>query len=192
MTWRDDSQEAPADASRSGRELVAAIAALVAAERQLAEVIASVPEAAYVRKPVGVISGSIGGHVRHCLDHVAALLVAATTGVLDYDDRRRDTEIERSPHAALALVAQQEAELAQLAASVPREQLALRTLVAVDAPPIVVTTSLARELAFVTSHTIHHSALLAAMVKLLGRDVPAGFGYAIATLAQQEAAACVR
>jgi len=59
-------------------------------------------------------------------------------------------------------------------------------------PPVVVTTSLGRELAFVLSHTVHHSALVAVMVKLLGNMVPERLGYAPATIAYLERSPCVR
>ena len=62
----------------------------------------------------------------------------------------------------------------------------------VDLPPVDVPTSPGRELAFVLSHTVHHNALIRVMVKLLGADVPADFGYAPSTLAHRKARTCVR
>ena len=58
--------------------------------------------------------------------------------------------------------------------------------------PTRVDTTLGRELAFVISHTIHHNALIAILVKLLGHSVPATFGYAPSTIAHREKRACVR
>ena len=44
-----------------------------------------------------------------------------------------------------------------------------------------VQTSLGRELAFVVQHTIHHAALIAVLLDILGVRVPADFGYAPST-----------
>src|SRR4051812_7399901 len=53
--------------------------------RELAGVVERLGDDEYMRKPVGVIPGSVGGHVRHCLDHATALPAAVSTGHLDYD-----------------------------------------------------------------------------------------------------------
>jgi uncharacterized damage-inducible protein DinB len=68
----------------------------------------------------------------------------------------------------------------------------LEALVASDRPPVEALTSAERELAFVVSHTIHHNALVRVMVKLLGANVPADFGYAPSTIANRKARPCVR
>jgi uncharacterized damage-inducible protein DinB len=47
-------------------------------------------------------SGSIGAHVRHCLDHAWALERGIATGEISYDHRERDTVVEREPQLALS------------------------------------------------------------------------------------------
>ena len=42
----------------------------------------------------GRTTGGIGGHVRHCLDHVSALLASTRTGLCAYDRRQRGTDVE--------------------------------------------------------------------------------------------------
>ena len=78
-----------------------AAVALVAVLRQLAELLGAMTDEDYARKPVGVVASSVGGHVRHNLDHVAALLEAVATGELDYDCRARGTPVETCRRAAL-------------------------------------------------------------------------------------------
>ena len=46
-------------------------------------------------------SGSTGEHVRHCLDHVRALMAGVTRGEMSYDSRLRGTSIETDPRAAI-------------------------------------------------------------------------------------------
>jgi uncharacterized damage-inducible protein DinB len=165
---------------------------VIAVHRQLGEVIESLTDLQYVQKPVGVIASSIGGHVRHCLDHVAAILVAAHTGKLNYDHRERGTAVESNREAALHVIARQEGELADLAGLPNHRRLRMTTLLASSGQSIEVPTSLGRELAFVLSHTVHHSALISAMVQMLGVKVPDRFGYAPATLAYLEQRRCAR
>ena len=56
-------------------QLVAALP-LIRLLEQLADVIGRLTESQYAQKPVGVVESSVGGHVRHCLDHVRALIDA--------------------------------------------------------------------------------------------------------------------
>lgn len=57
---------------------------------------------------------------------------------------------------------------------------------------VEVASSVGRELAFVLSHTIHHNAIISAMVKTLGGWLPDHFGYAPATIRHMENATCAR
>jgi uncharacterized damage-inducible protein DinB len=166
--------------------------ALVELLRQLAGVLEGLTDEQYAQRPVGVVPGSIGGHVRHSLDHVRALAVAAGTGELDYDSRRRDTDIERRRSAALAELRQLECRLLEQDWPAPEGPLRLTALVSAEGPPAEVVTTLGRELAFVVSHTIHHDSLISVMLALLGARAPGRFGYAPSTIAHQEGRPCVR
>jgi hypothetical protein len=142
-------------------------------------------------KPVGVVSSNIGGHVRHCLDHIDALVCGIDSGVIDYDSRQRGTNVESSRQAALAVLNRQERQMLASPVSLERP-LGLSVLLGPSGPPLVVATSLGRELAFVLGHTIHHNALIAIMAKTLGVPLPKHFGYAPSTIAYLEKARCVR
>jgi uncharacterized damage-inducible protein DinB len=148
---------------------------------QLAEVVRGLTTEQYTTPPVGVVESSIGAHVRHCLDHIEAFLVGIEEGQIEFDHRERGTQIERSPQAALRMIARLKRR-AERAASVSLEQ-SVRLTLLVDAaqPPISVRSSLGRELAFVISHTIHHEALIGTMVRMLGGRVPDDFGVAPST-----------
>jgi uncharacterized damage-inducible protein DinB len=153
---------------------------------ELADVVGQLGDADYVRKPVGVIPGSVGGHVRHCLDHVTALLVAVATGQLDYDTRARGTPVETNRAAAIRALREAEAELDRLDPEHAAHPIRLCVLMAADANPVEVDTSIGRELAYVLSHTIHHNAIVGAMVKTLGGSPPQRFGYAPSTVRHAE------
>jgi uncharacterized damage-inducible protein DinB len=181
------SEDGPAE----GR-LPAAILPIVAVLRQLADVIRAMTDEQYRRMPVGVVSSNVGGHVRHCLDHVEALLAGIEEGELTYDHRRRGTEVETSRDAALAVIRRQERQLFAFPPHPERRPLRLSAMVSSSLPPTEVETTVGRELAFVLSHTVHHNALIAVMALTLGVPVPDRFGYAPSTIAHLERAACVR
>ena len=176
----------------NGRQLPAAILPLVAVLRQLADVIRAMTDEQYRTKPVGVVSSHIGGHVRHCLDHVDALLAGLEHGDVDYDCRERGTMVETSREAALDAIRRQERQLIAFPRRCEQRPLRLAALVSPCLPAVEVETSAGRELAFVLSHTVHHNALIAVMAKTLGVPVPDRFGYAPSTIAHLEKATCVR
>lgn len=177
---------------RGHEEGMESIRALVAILRQLARLLDAMTDAQYQARPVGAVPSSVGSHVRHCLDHVDALLHGAATGHIDYDQRQRGTAVETSRTAALEALCRQEQQLRDLPPEASLWPLRLTALVSPSAPPVTVTSSVGRELVFVLSHTIHHNALIAVMSRTLGVPTPERFGYAPATLAYQERTTCVR
>lgn len=108
---------------------------------------------------------------------------ASRTGYLDYDARVRGTAVESRREAALAEIARLIACLEGVAGRSPD------TPVWVDVGSAdVAPSTLARELAFVASHTIHHFALVALLLHDLGVRVPPRFGYAPSTPSPELAA----
>src|SRR5262245_38027201 len=174
------------EVGRAERQLPAAILMIVAVLRQLADVIRALTDEQYRAKPVGVVSSNVGGHVRHCLDHIEALLAGVEVGELNYDRRRRGTEVETSRDAALDVIRRQERQLLAFPPHAERHPLRLSAIVSSSLPAVEVETTVGRELAFVLSHTVHHNALIAVMALTLGVPVPDHFGYAPSTIAHLE------
>ena len=169
-----------------------AVGPLVAVLGQLAELIESLSAEQYTRKPVGVVPSSVGGHIRHNLDHIQTLLDGLARGELNYDDRRRGTDIEADRGAAVEAINYIYLRLRNSPWPAGDETFRLTQLVAPDAPPVTVWSTLDRELAFVLSHTIHHNALIGTMARLMGVTLPPELGYAPSTLAHRRARPCVR
>ncbi|MBI5862987.1 MAG: DinB family protein [Planctomycetes bacterium] len=159
---------------------------------QLASVLDTVTDSQYTQKPVGAVASSLGGHVRHCLDHFSAFCRGAEAEWIDYDDRERGTMVETSRAAARSMITELQQRLDKLDASMLPMTLRIRSVVSGDGQVLESTTSLGRELAFVLSHTVHHNALLAIMCGTLGVPVPDEFGYAPSTLAHLAVIACAR
>ncbi len=161
--------------------------------QELRDVVAFL-DAEQFQRPMGELffGATVGGHVRHCLDHVRALVDGGSGGLIEYDARQRGTAIETDPRAAAAELDRLIAatwSLASTDASTPVHVAVMPTRAGV---PVAFVSSIGRELAFVLSHTIHHNASIRGMVVALGLQPPRSFGYAPATLAHQDSCSCAR
>src|SRR5262249_13589996 len=149
-----------------------AIPPLVAVLRQLEDLVRTMTDEQYRTKPVGVVPSNVGAHLRHCLDHVDALLAGVERGALDYDRRRRGPDGGPSRHAAFEFIRRQIRELLAFPPGCESRPLRLSATVSSALPPVEASTTVGRELAFVLSHTIHHNALIGVMARTLGVLVP--------------------
>ena len=133
-------------------------------------------------------AGPMGAHLRHLIEHFEALVFPAEPGVVDYDSRPRDAELERSPALAHTRVL----ALSQALARWPARRLGVPVRVhglggLAGEFRFAVASSIGRELAFVASHAVHHFAVLKAHCQQHGIAVPAEFGKAPATVAHERA-----
>jgi hypothetical protein len=149
--------------------------------RELRCMIERIDDHTYTAPGPGRSSGSIGGHVRHCLDHVKALLSATRSRLCAYDRRERGTDVERCRLSALKELEDLEAEVATLAHDVLDISIAVETQTNAQGTMVVTRSTVAREIVFVSSHIIHHNALVAHLLALHGTHMGARFGVAPAT-----------
>jgi uncharacterized damage-inducible protein DinB len=157
-----------------------AFSALGDALRSLADAVRPLDAAEFTAREFSA-SGSIGAHVRHCIDHVLALERGIATGTLCYDERERDTVVERNPELAGSRLRRAIARVSGFGDYLLDRPLALTIRVDVEGRTLRVPTTVGRELAFVISHTVHHSALVAVLLEAAGRRVPDRLGLAPAT-----------
>ena len=166
-------------AASAGRRS-APVAALIALLDELSDVVLATPIDVYTAGIRPEVSGSIGAHVRHTLDHIAALVSADRT-VLSYDHRERGTAAESDPSAALRQMLRLRAALERMLDRSSDDPILVRSIVSRGSPEVTGWSSFGRELAFVVIHTIHHQALIALLLALHGKVVPAHFGFAPST-----------
>jgi uncharacterized damage-inducible protein DinB len=181
--------------------------------RATLELVERLSDGQYTHVETRLTAASIGAHVRHVLDHYRLFLAGLPEGEVDYDDRQRDTDIERSALAAATearrLIAAFAALGAPATAAVPGAgaagaACAARTgRLAADwaARPLRVRqqgddepgrfdgcdSHAERELLFLASHAVHHQALIAMLVRAQGLAVPESFGLAPSTATWQRA-----
>lgn len=171
----------------------ATASSLVEVLRQLAEVVEGLSGDQYAAASGDAFSGSsIGGHVRHTLDHVRAMAEGVAVGEIDYDHRQRGTGIEFRREEALAEIRRLSELVEQAGRRAATHAVEVIYMASSDGQAQRASSTVARELAFVLSHTIHHAGMIRAMAKLAGASVPARFGYAPSTLAYQAGAAAAR
>ena len=148
-------------------------------------------------RPDAGLSGA-GSHVRHFLDFYDRFLEALeprADGRLDYDRRERDERTEVCPATARRRIC---ALVESLRARVPAAA-GRRLVVKADAEGASpdhapwAESTVERELQVLLSHTVHHYALIAVVLRLNGHDVGMEFGVAPSTLRYwKEQRACAR
>jgi hypothetical protein len=119
-----------------------------------ADVVERLGDLDYLARPSAGVSGSIGAHVRHCVDHVAALLDRTAEGEMTYDDRRRDTALEQDRRLAAATLRSLAARVRDMAPRASDVPITLWTMLDRRGTRARVRTSLGRELVFVLQHTM--------------------------------------
>ena len=136
-----------------------------------------IDEATFVNSPPGLAPHRVGSHLRHVLEFYECFLDGLDASQIDYDARKRDDLIERSRHVAAAKIC-----------TILRRLEALTFLadhmleVRVENGDGYLGSSVGRELQALSSHTIHHFALIAVTLRLHGIQVDPNFGMSPSTL----------
>ena len=155
--------------------------ALIRLLDDLAGVVLRASSDVYTAKPLPGVSGSVGQHVRHVLDHVTALVSASPFGSMTYDTRDRGTSVETDTAAALRAILRLKPLVAGLTDDVLDSPVLVTSLLERRGIPESARSTLRRELLFVIAHTIHHQALIGTLLAITGEGVPDAFGVAPST-----------
>jgi len=164
------------------------ITANLQALEQALDLVSSLSDEAYRQRVDG--RSQPGAHIRHVLDHYAALRSGLQSGVVDYDYRQRQSEVET--HRGLAkneLLATSNWLSDLLHSSVDSQQssshsnaLKVKSEVSLcDCCAVTVDSDLSRELLYTLNHTVHHMAYVALLLQINGISVNASIGVAPAT-----------
>jgi hypothetical protein len=148
---------------------------------QMRKMIERLDELDYAMPAPGRSTGGIGGHVRHCLDHISALLTGTCTGLCSYDRRQRGTAVETSRAAAIEAITDTMIRLLGLEATNLESEVFVETRLDPSGATVMTRSTVGREVVFLVSHTIHHNAIVAQMLRARGLDVSPRFGFAAAT-----------
>ena len=155
----------------------------ISALQQSIDLLGAIDDATYRKEVEIVFTGTLGGHVRHNLDHYLNFLDGLDGGEIDYESRQRDHSIESNRQCAIERCHEICSQLANLSDSGRDKELRVR-LEGEDPDDRTrwADSSISRELEFLLSHTIHHYALASIMCRLLGVNLSRDFGFAPSTL----------
>ena len=124
-------------------------------------------------------SASVGAQFRHNLDFLIAIIRGVNTGRIDYCDRERDPRVEIDRRCAIERFDAAIESLTLLAARHVGQSVSVRSEIG---PEVWLDSSLAREIEFVHSHTVHHHALIAEKLARQGFSFDGNFGVAPSTI----------
>ena len=134
-----------------------------------------------IRQPF--FGSSIGQHFRHVLDHFTALQSGYEQNLVNYNIRHRHSQIEQFPELAQVQFTALQNWLGNLVEGDLERSFVVESEISVSHKhSVTVTSNLARELLFTTSHAIHHYAMIKVIRLLQNAEVPSDFGFAPATL----------
>jgi hypothetical protein len=161
--------------SAANREIHGPIKSLIAELGRSIDLIDTLDELSYRRGG----RSSVGAQFRHDLDFAVCLLRGLATGRIDYNERERDTRVETDREYACARFGGVIRQLSEIENRILGQSVLVRS--EVD-PTMWLPSSVARELEFVHSHTVHHHALIAEKLAAQGIETAAAFGVAPSTL----------
>ncbi len=157
--------------------------------RQARELLDRIDDRTYADEAPGVAPHRAGGHFRHILEFYECFLDGLSSGLVDYDARKRDLRLETSRRAAIDTIGWIIRAL-ETSALVHRDGSVLVHMEdSRDVADALLESSVGRELQVLSSHTIHHFALIALTLRAWGIDVDERFGVAPSTLRNRESAA---
>ena len=136
-------------------------------------------------------SASPGHHFRHILDHYLCFLDTNKNQQINYDDRLRNQTIETRRDYAQRIVHSIIEQLKDYNGNDNSQPINVTLTTQLDNQASTATapvqSTLNRELVFLHSHTIHHLALIAVMLRLMHIDVEDSLGVAPSTLIYEQA-----
>jgi len=146
---------------------------------QLSETLNQLSKEEYVQPSKVLLNATIGQHVRHIIELFQCLEKGYANGVVNYEKRKRDGEIETNKELASSL-------LKDIYQNIERsnKEIILEAEDYCDTTRIVsIPSNYYRELAYNLEHTIHHMALIRVGVNEVSSVVlPEEFGVAYSTV----------
>jgi hypothetical protein len=144
------------------------------------ELIARLDDRLYTLPNRELSLSGVGVHFRHCIDFYHNFLAGVESGRVNYDLRERDERPEKNRLFAIAKVDSLIVDLSRLPVIKDDRVFEVTLEGASDFDWSI--SSLKRELQFLLSHTLHHYAFMALILRLQGFDSGAEFGVAPSTL----------
>src|SRR5215471_5361534 len=150
--------------------------------RQALRLLERLDDSVYSSTAPGFAPHRVGAHLRHILEFYQCFLDGLEWSHIDYDSRRRDESIERSRHTASIAI---RSIIHALDTRAEQERIVWVRMEDAEASCVrdsFMESSLSRELQFLSSHTVHHFALIATTLRAHSVQMDPDFGMAPSTL----------
>ncbi|HLO81079.1 MAG TPA: hypothetical protein VK166_08980 [Chitinophagaceae bacterium] len=140
----------------------------------------------YIQPCSNLSDSTIGQHVRHIVEMFQCLEIGYTTGVVNYENRKRDKAIETDKYMAVELL-----DMINRGLGKADRSLVLEGVYHDDSTELMqFETNYYREIVYNLEHTIHHMALIRVGLKeLKDLELPESFGLASATIKHKKSCA---
>jgi uncharacterized damage-inducible protein DinB len=148
---------------------------------QLIHFLQQIPEDIYTA-PLPILSGNtIGKHVRHIIEFYQCIFSHTAMGVINYDNRCRNIQLETNTWLCIEKL-QQISNCLELQQEDRKMQ--MQMCLSADKDYVITETSLSRELIYNIEHATHHMAIIRIAVKTLdcAIELPQHFGIAFSTI----------
>jgi hypothetical protein len=152
--------------------------------RQALRLLERLDDTVYSATAPGFAPHRAGSHLRHVLEFYQCFLEGLEWSHIDYDSRRRDEAIERSRHAA-SMAIRAIIRALESHSGLREERIVwvrMEDAVALGVRDSYMESSVSRELQVLSSHTVHHFALIAVTLRAHGIQMDPEFGMAPSTL----------
>ena len=146
---------------------------------QLDSSLAQLTDEQYIKPCTTLFNNTIGQHVRHIIELFLCLEQGYEHGLINYEKRKRDKEIETRKDLAAAFLKEIYEKLSR-----PDKVLVLEASYDdLSADPLRIHTNYFREIAYNLEHTIHHMALIRVGInEVASIKMPDEFGVASSTV----------
>jgi hypothetical protein len=152
--------------------------------RQALTVIAKLDDTVYSTAPGELVPHRAGAHFRHIMEFYQSFIKGLPSLQIDYDARQRDPAIEQNRAAASAAI-RNIIRFFETSDSLREESTVWVRMEDAEGSNVENTfmkSSVSRELQVLSSHTIHHFALIAIALRLHGVALDPEFGMSTSTL----------
>lgn len=146
----------------------------------------------YTYKSKTLSNASIGQHIRHILEFYLSLINGLNKGIVNYDLRARDLELENNPDYAKQFADEICCKIATIGTHIKLELAG--NFSSKEDQCITIQTSVNRELAYCLEHSIHHQALIKIGFMEQGLDdlISKNWGVAPATIKYKETLVAIK
>ena len=137
----------------------------------------------YSRECSTLSNATIGKHLRHIIELFQSLEKGYASGIVNYDNRKRDKRIETDKEFALSLLSEIEDGLNK-----EDKDLILESSYDEDSNEVLtIRTNYIREVAYNLEHTIHHMALIRVGINDVSAiELPENYGVASSTIRHRQ------